>query len=390
MKRLLQCLMAVATVLTGLAGPALGAEPIVIGVALSQTGNLADSAEHYRKALELWGEQVNQKGGLLSRPVEFKTYDDRSDPATAARLYERLITNDNVDLLISPFGSAQSATATAVAEKHRRVIINGGGASEKIHQRGFKYVFQTAARISAYIEGVVPMAQEHGYKSIVFISRDYSAARDMEAALRKNIEGTGIELKMVEYFPAGSADFSSYIAKARQIDPDIWLSVGYPNEAIEMVRQMRATNYLPKMFIHNGVAQEDFIKAAGKDGEYAFGMSLYEPELKTRGNDEFVKAFEEKWNYKPGYYAAFGWAAVKVLEEAVRKTGSLDQDKLRETLLNLETETALGPYKVDSTGLQVGIKGLLVQVRDGERKIVWPKTLATAEAKLPMPPWSAR
>src|SRR5215470_15968749 len=130
-------------------------EPIRIGVALSQTGNLADSAAPYFKGLDLWREQANARGGLGGRPVEFVVYDDRSDPATAARLYERLITNDKVDLVVSSLGSATAATGSAVAEKHKVVMINGGGAAEAIQQRGFKYVFQTAARISSYADGIV-------------------------------------------------------------------------------------------------------------------------------------------------------------------------------------------------------------------------------------------
>lgn len=145
---------------------AFGADPIRLGVALSQTGNLADSAEHYKRGVEVWRDQVNARGGLLKRQVELVLYDDRSDPATAARLYERLITNDNVDLLISPWGSASSATASAVAEKHKRVFINAGGASEAIHGRGFKYIFQSAASISAYVEGLGPIAEKHGLKRL--------------------------------------------------------------------------------------------------------------------------------------------------------------------------------------------------------------------------------
>ena len=137
-----------------------GAEPVKIGVALSQTGNLADSASPYFKGLDLWREQANARGGLAGRPIEFVVYDDRSDPATAARLYERLITNDKVDFVISSLGSATAATGSAVAEKHKMLMINGGGAAEAIQQRGFKYVFQTAARILSYADGVLPLIQK--------------------------------------------------------------------------------------------------------------------------------------------------------------------------------------------------------------------------------------
>ena len=79
-----------------------------------QTGNLADPAKHYWRGIELWRDDINAHGGLLGKKMEFVIYDDRSDAATSAKLYERLITSDNVDLLVSTIGSAQAATATAM------------------------------------------------------------------------------------------------------------------------------------------------------------------------------------------------------------------------------------------------------------------------------------
>jgi branched-chain amino acid transport system substrate-binding protein len=376
-----------AAVFATLAAPgfAQGQGTVRIGIALSETGNLADSAKHYWRGVELWRDDVNARGGLLGKKVEFVVYDDRSDPATSARLYERLITSDKVDLLISTIGSAQTATATAVAEKHKRVMINGGGASESIQQRGFKYIFQTAARISAYVDGIDPLMKKYKVKSMAFVSRDYSAARDMEKVVKGMAQKNGVEMVLDEYFPSGNVDFSSQIARARQSKPELWVSVGYPNEAIEMTRQFRASNYMPKIFVHNGVAQEDYLKAAGKDAEGAIGMSLYEPSLKTAGNAEFVKNFEARYHYQPGYYSSFGYTAVTVLEAAVKKAGSFDQEKLREVLTTLKMDTIQGKHEVDpKTGMQLGIRGLLVQVQNGKREIVWPDDLKTAEAKLPL------
>jgi branched-chain amino acid transport system substrate-binding protein len=370
--------------------PAAAQKPVTIGAPLALTGNLADSAIHVKRGYDLWLDEVNARGGILGRPVQFQTYDDRSDAATAARLTERLITSDKVDLLLAPFGTAGTSTASAVSEKHRMVMVNVAGASESIHQRGFKYVFQVVTPVSYYVEGTFPLAAKAGYKSLVFVSRDYAAARDMEKAIKVWAPQNGIEIKMLEYFPAATTDFSSYIARARDLQPDIWVSVGYPPEAIEMIRQMKATNYLPKMFVHNGVSQEDFLKATGKDAEYALGMSLYEPSLATRGNAEFVKKFKARYGYEPGYYAALGYASCLILEEAVKKTGSLDQDKLAATLRSLKTETPFGPYAVSETGAQTAKKGLIVQVLKGHREIVWPFNQKTADAVLPMPAWDKR
>jgi len=366
-------------------------EPVRIGVALSQTGNLADSAAPYFKGLDLWREQANARGGLATRPIEFVVYDDRSDPATAARLYERLITSDKVDFVISSLGSATAATGSAVAEKHKVVMINGGGAAEAIQQRGFQYVFQTAARISSYADGVLPLIEKYHVKTLALVSRDYAAARDISKAIKEAVNGHDVKVAMDEYFPAGTADFSSQIAKGQQLQPDLWVGLLYPSEAIETVRQFHSMNYMPKLFIANGVSQDDFIAAAGKDADYALGMSLYEPSLPSEGNKDFVKTYHEKYNSDPGYYAAFGFVAGTVLEAAVKKASSIDTEKVREVLTTLKLGTVMGKHEVDpKTYMQIGVRGLVVQVQNGKREVVWPEEFKTAEPKLPIPAWDKR
>jgi branched-chain amino acid transport system substrate-binding protein len=93
---------------------------------------------------------------------------------------------------------------------------------------------------------------------------------------------------------------------------------------------------------------------------------------------------------EPTLLAAQGYAAAKVLEEAVRRAGSLDQEKLRDALQTLELETPLGPYKVDKSGAQLAAKPAVVQIQRGRRQVVWPETLATAKWQLPYPRWDER
>jgi len=82
-------------------------------------------------------------------------------------------------------------------------------------------------------------------------------------------------------------------------------------------------------------------------------------------------------------------AAALLLEEAVRRAGSFEQDKLREALAGLEAETPLRRYQVDRNGAQTAARPLLVQILEGRREIVWPESLATAKWQ-PYPAWNTR
>src|SRR3970282_2511005 len=89
--------------------PAQGAKPVRIGFSIAKTGIFASAAPSQLNAYELWREQINARGGLEigkeKRPVEFVQYDDQSNPGQAAKIYEKLITQDKVDLLLAPWGT---------------------------------------------------------------------------------------------------------------------------------------------------------------------------------------------------------------------------------------------------------------------------------------------
>ena len=377
-----------ATLLFG-AAPVFAQQSIVVGAVLPQSGLLADLAEDLRKALLLWQDEVNSAGGLLGRRVDLLLVDDRSEPGVVGKLYEQMILEKKADLLIGPHGSAASLLAAAVAERNRRVMINATGASRLVQRSGFRYVFQTATPLSAYGAGAVELARSLGLKRVIVLARDDPSARELATSTHGIAQTAGLAAGPVESYAQGSTDFMPQVARARAAGAEAWIAFGLPQDAAEMVKTFRRLRYAPRLFVAQGAADPDFIKRVGQDAEYTVATSAYERRAATRGNAQFVLDYSKKWSAQPGLLAAEGYAAAKVLEEAVRRAGSVETEKLRETLEALETETPLGGYKVDRTGAQVAARPLLVQIIRGRREIVWPEALATGKLQ-PYPAWDAR
>lgn len=363
--------------------------PITVGMVMPQSGNLADIAADLRKALLLWQEEVNAGGGLLGRRVELQLLDDRSESTEAGKLYERLVLEYKVELLIGPLGSAATLGAAAVAERNRRIMMNATGASRVVHRAGFRYVFQTATPLFAYGIGALEFARSIGLKRVMLLARDDPTSREIAGQAREGAAALGLVAGEVEVHPQGTTDFAPQVARARASGVEGWIAFGLPQDAAEMVKSLRKLGFAPRLFIAQGAVDPEFIKRVGQDAEYAVGVSAYERRAATRGNAQFVLAYMKKWSGEPGQLAAEGYAAAKVLEEAVRRAGSFDQEKLSEALAALETETPLGPYKVERSGAQAGARPLLLQIVRGRRQIVWPEALATAKWQ-PYPAWEAR
>ena len=386
MRRLLALVLLLAT--PAYSQPA-EAQSVTVGVALPESGILADLAADYRKALLLWQEQVNAAGGLAGRRVELLVVDDHSESGDAGRLYEQLIAQGKAELLIGPFGSAATLGAAGAAERHRRVLVNGTGATRGTQKPNFRYVFQTATPLAAWGAGALEAVRAQGLQRVVLLARDDPTSRETASRAREQAVAQGLTVGEVEVYPASADDFSAQVLRARAAGSEAWIAFGLPHDAAEMVKTFRRLRYAPRLFAAQGASASEFVKLVGQDAEFALGMTAYDPRARTRGNAEFVRDYAAKWSAEPGVLAAEGYAAGKVLEEGVRRAGTLEQEKLRAALAALETETPLGPYKVDRAGAQVGAQPLLVQVQRGRREIVWPEALATAKRQ-PYPAWDAR
>ena len=106
----------------------------------------------------------------------------------------------------------------------------------------------------------------------------------------------------------------------------------------------------------------------------------------------FVKAYQERWGSAPTIHSAFGWSGGVLLEAAVKKAGSLNDDKIREAFLSLEINTLMaGPFKIKAPeNKQVGHQLGVTQWQNGKNEIVWPENIATAPVMIPAQPYDAR
>ena len=151
----------VVTLALGLfAGPfaAEAQPPIRIGASTSQTGAYAALAQGQLRGYQLCVKHTNEKGGVLGRKLELVVEDDQSEAATAIRIYERLITQEKVDLVLGPWGSPMTEPVANVTEKHRMPMVAPTAATTSIFKKGRKFIFMMMTPVEVYLEGFVELA----------------------------------------------------------------------------------------------------------------------------------------------------------------------------------------------------------------------------------------
>ncbi|HZV97300.1 MAG TPA: amino acid ABC transporter substrate-binding protein [Candidatus Nitrosocosmicus sp.] len=383
---------AVVAAVTAVALPAAAQAPVKIGASISMTGTYAKPGIYQKEGYELCVQEANDKGGLLGRKIDLVVYDDQSTPATGQRLYEKLITEDKVDVVMGPYSSAISEAVANVTEKYKKVMVAPLAATTSIFKKGRKYIFMVISPAEVYLEGLVDIAAKRGLKTIAIVNEDTLFPKTAANGTAEFAKKRGLQIVLQEAYPKGNTDFSALLTKIKAANPDVIAASTYFDDAVALTRQMKELNVTPKMYgVTVGGDLPEFYDLLKQNAEYIYGATQWEPTLPYPGQKEFMASYQKKFNHEPSYHAAAGYAGCVLYLDAVKKAGTLDADKVREQLLKLETRTMLGDYKVDADGFQTAHKMVLFQWQDGKKVTVWPDDLAAGgKARFPTPPWNQR
>ncbi len=386
---------AMALMVTGtlFAGPALAADEITFGGAISQTGRYAEPAGRFVNAYRLFADQQNARGGLLGKKMKVVLLDDKSDKQTSIKLFEKLITQDKVDLTLGPYSSGITDAVANVLERYKYPTLAPGASSKVVWQKGRKYIFNQNAIAQNYQRGAIHLAKEIGVKRIAIVGEDSLFPRQSAEGAVEWAKKLGLEVVLNENYPRKQTDFTALLQKIKARRAEALISNSYFADASAQIRQLRELNINLQIFAGTvGPGLPRFAKQLGNTAEYVLGFSQWEPKpaiLKFPGMEQFISAYEKRHGIKPNYHAGIAYVAMQITSQAITKAGSHDRHEVWKALRTSSFPTVMGTWKVDENNLN-DHEGLTFQILDGKRKIVWPKKIAEAPYKLPMPKWKDR
>ncbi|MCL5124592.1 MAG: amino acid ABC transporter substrate-binding protein [Deltaproteobacteria bacterium] len=378
--------------------------PWKIGVAVSLTGVFGKDGNLVKDAYTLWQETVNSQGGINGAPVELIFYDDKSDPATTAKLTEQLITNDKVDLLLGGFGSSQLFAASPVAEKYRYPLISGGASSNKLFERGFKYYFSTLGKATEEVRGCVDIfsAVSPKPKTAAIIGADILFTSLACDGYKKYCKENGIEVIHFELFPMALQDYNSLLMKVKNKKPDLLLVGSHLLVAMKTMKALKEVDFSPKgVAFSYGPTVPKFVEDLKGDANYVIAASEWTPNMPYSGKvfgtaSDFNKLYLKRFNRRPDYVeaAAAGGAVAQqqVLQELGLKPPLKKEDrvKIMEALHRDKFETFYGKIQFGADGANEAHPPVAVQIQSEKLENVFPLEYAEAKILYPFKPWKER
>jgi branched-chain amino acid transport system substrate-binding protein len=389
-------------------------DKIVIGHPACLSGKYAKAGEQALGGIKACVDWVNDvHGGVMvdgkKMRLEYTYYDCESTKEAVTSLISRLITNDKVDCVFAPYSSGLTLRGAPVAESRQMLYMDHGGANNKIFQQGFRYVVQTIGPASRYHEGTLDMIHsvDPKAKRVALAYEDSEFAKMVMEGAKAHAQKLGFEIVFERTYPKGVTDLTPLLSALKASKPDFVIGGGHFEDGQLFNRQMAdlgidvnalsliAAATLPAFY----EALTTMAEGVMGPSHWEYGVKYSEAEAKEAGltwigpsQDEFVALFKKALGKEiiPDYHAAEAGAAVLAYVLAVEKANSVDTDKVRKALGDLEFMSFYGGWDVDETGLQVGHSMVDVQWQMGKRVIVWPEEAQTGKLVYPMPTFAEK
>jgi branched-chain amino acid transport system substrate-binding protein len=372
--------------------------PVRIGFTLSATGPYAVGAGITQAPnYHLWVEQVNARGGLAvagqgRRPIQLVEHDDRSEIEAAVRLYEKLITDDKVDLLLPPWGTAMNFAVAPVANKHGYPLIGPTVGSLKLKDLNLPYFYailaQPDAMMSALAGFLGEVKRERKLSRVAVIHVADLFGLEHQGALMPLLKDGGFEVVEAKSYPLGVKDLTDVLKGIKAKGAEIFIGLSYPPDTILATTQARAVDFNPAIFYTAVGTAFPFYRDRFKAGaEGVMGIGAWNPKVPFPGARAYFDAHVQKHKKEPDRWAsAFAYATLQILEEAVAKVG-LDRARIKAHIDATEFSTVVGPVRF-ARGVNQATPGMVGQWQKGEFEVVWPRDRATAAAVVPKPAWA--
>lgn len=312
-------------------GTAQAADKIKIGLMGPMTGSWASEGAEMNQVVKLLADEVNEKGGLMGKPVEIVVADDGGDPRTAALAAQRLATQ-GIAAVIGTYGSAVTEATQNIYNEAKIVQVANGSTAIRLSEKGLPYFFRTCPRDDEQARVAVQSIERLGVKKLAILHDNSTYAKGLADEARQLLaEKKDIQIVFFDALTPKEQDYTAILTKMKQADPDFVFFTGYYGEAGLLLRQKRDMKWDVPFMGGDATNNPDLVKTAGTEaaaGFYFLSAPLPQ-DLPTEEAKAFLASFTQKYGNPPNsIYAVLAGDGFRVVGEAIVKTGSTDADKI--------------------------------------------------------------
>jgi len=344
---------ALASLALGLAGsPASAQGTVKIGSILSVTGPAAFLGEDMKAGMELAIEEINAKGGVLGKKIEWFFYDAESQTQKGLTETRRLLDQDKVDMIVG--GGNMSGMAIAMlglTEKAQVPFMSTEGAMDivtPIAER--QWTFKSTVDDEQVLERLADYYAKKGIKKVAFLADSSGFGQSAAVQMKKVAAARGLDV-MYETFNPSDTDMSPQLSKIKAANVQSIICWTVTPAGVVFLKQAQQLGMDKMNLIHSyGFVSQKYMDLAGDSAKnllllsvkFPVGAELPDSDPQKASILALSKAFEAKFKRKPNQFAAQTYDAINLASTAVAKAGGTDRAKVRDALTSVSNWQGVG------------------------------------------------
>jgi branched-chain amino acid transport system substrate-binding protein len=344
---------------------------IVVGEYGSFTGTTATFGQSTHNGIALAFDEVNAAGGILGKKIKLLSEDDQSKPEEAATAASKLINQNRVVALLGEVASSRSLAAAPISQAAHVPMISPSSTNPRVTQVG-DYIFRVCF-IDPFQGSVMAKFAANSLK-VKKVAILYDLRNDYSVGLRQyftdTFKGLGGEIVAEQSFSEGDSDFRAQLTQLKAKSPEAIYLPGYYTEASTVARQARELGITAPLMGGDGWDSPKLFEIGGKAIEGSYISNHYSTEDPSPTIQKFVQDYNKKYGATPDALAALGYAAAKILVDAIKRAGGTEGPKLRDAIAaTVDFPGVTGKITIDKTRNAVK-PAVVLKVTDGKFKYV--------------------
>jgi branched-chain amino acid transport system substrate-binding protein len=395
---------------------AIAAEPLKVGVMAPYTGPASRTGEEYKNGALMALEELRAEGQVPvtidgeKRDIEFVWVDSESSPEKAVKAFQDAVNREGVEIMVNGWHGSVALALIDIVAQYNMIFFGHLGApgaiSQKIIEKGYRHWFKgmpdPGMLAGGYADPIDYFIKEGKWtpasKKLAICVEDTDWGRAWGDGFAKAMEAYGWEIAVRDVVPFEETEYTSLLAKYKAAGVSVVAFSLSSNLASSGFTKQFDAAEINGLLVADGLGwYSDWYELTGASSNYS--VSADSQYVITDEQREWTERYAKMWGHEPGLSpAGSSYDYLVMLVKGLNQAGTLDFDKLSDTLLNLEHrgiwhyyafaktagDHAIAPYEVKAGAFMEGYFQPMVQRMDGKAKVIWP--LEYAEAEFVAPP----
>ena len=348
-------------------------DTIKVGANFELTGNVANYGNATIEGLQLAIDEANEAGGINGKKIELVSVDDKSEAAESINAATKLISDDDVKVIVGPATTGLVLAETQTATDAKVPIIAPCATSPEATVENGKvkpYVFRSCFIDPQQGEVMATFAAKElkAKTAVIYVDNSSDYSKNLGKVFKEKFEAAGGKVVMEEAFLQKDQDFKATLTKLKTANADVMFVPAYYEEVGKIVKQAREMGINSAILGTDGWDDTKVVDIAGADAlnNTFFSTHYSEKDAEVQG---FIEAYKKKYNHAPNVFAALGYDAGKMLVDALKRAGSSDTEKIREALeATKDLKVGTGTISMDKNHNPIKT-AVILEMKNGEKEL---------------------